>query len=147
MSNIDYTQLITAEDKDAQRLEALTSAITVERDRRIRAGFIFQGHEYQSNDTDRENAAGAAQLAFMAVVMQGAKAGDVNWSSKLKPFGYITSDNTVVLMDAPTVIEFGKTAAAHKEMHIFAARELKNMEQLPEDYQDDKYWPSKEVTL
>lgn len=130
--------------QERQRLEVL---INQERDRRISGGFSFQGHEYQSGDSDRENMAGAAQLAFMAVVMQGAQAGDVNWSSKVKPFGYITSDNSIVEMDAPTVIDLGRAAATHKEVHIFAARELKNMETLPEDYQDDKYWPSKEVTL
>ena len=128
----------------ARRMQAEAQArrqqIDVERDRRIDAGVVFHGVMFQSRATDRENIAGAAQLAFMAVVA-GAQAGDLRWSSPDQDFAWIASDNTLVPMDAQTVVAFGKTAAERKQALIFAARQLKDMESIPTDYTDDKWWP------
>ncbi len=111
-----------------------------ERDRRIDAGIQFQGVMFQSCATDRENIAGAAQLAFMAVVA-GAQAGDLRWASSDQDFAWIASDNSLVPMDAQTVVAFGKTAAERKQALIFAARQLKDMVEIPGDYTDDQWWP------
>ncbi|UZZ12186.1 DUF4376 domain-containing protein [Ectopseudomonas mendocina] len=111
-----------------------------ERDRRIDAGIQFQGVTFQSRATDRENIAGAAQLGFMAVVA-GAQAGDLRWSSPDQDFAWIASDNSLVHMDAQTVVAFGKAAAERKQSLIFAARQLKDMAEIPADYTDDKWWP------
>lgn len=111
-----------------------------ERDRRIDAGIQFQGVTFQSRATDRENIAGAAQLGFMAMVA-GAQAGDLRWSSPNADFAWISSDNTLVPMDAQTVVAFGRAAAERKQALIFAARQLKDMESIPIDYTDDKWWP------
>lgn len=120
--------------------EDLRVMVDVERDRRIDAGIEFQGVTFQSRATDRENIAGAAQLAFMAVVA-GAQAGDLRWSSADADFTWIASDNTLVPMDAQTVVAFGKAAAERKQALIFAARQLKDMDLIPTDYTDDKWWP------
>jgi len=114
--------------------------IDIERDRRIDAGVEFQSVLFQSRATDRENIAGAAQLGFMAVVA-GAQAGDLRWSSPDQDFAWIASDNSLVPMDAQTVVAFGKAAAERKQALIFAARQLKDMEPTPADYTDDKWWP------
>lgn len=114
--------------------------VDVERDRRIDAGVEFQGVMFQSRMTDRENIAGAAQLGFMAVVA-GAEAGDLRWSNPDQDFAWIASDNSLVPMDAQTVVAFGKAAAERKQVLIFAARQLKDMESIPVDYTDDKWWP------
>lgn len=114
--------------------------IDAERDRRIDAGIEFQGVTFQSRATDRENIAGAAQLAFMAVVA-GAQAGDLRWSNADADFSWIASDNSLVPMDAQTVVAFGKAAAERKQALIFAARQLKDMESIPADYADDTWWP------
>lgn len=128
----------------AERLQAeaqaLRQQIDVERDRRIDAGVEFQGVMFQSRATDRENIAGAAQLAFMAVVA-GAQAGDLRWSSADQDFAWIASDNSLVPMDAQTVVAFGRSAAERKQALIFAARQLKDMTEIPADYTDDKWWP------
>lgn len=113
--------------------------VDAERDRRIDAGIEFQGVTFQSRATDRENIAGAAQLAFMAVVA-GAQAGDLRWSNTDADFTWIASDNTLVPMDAQTVVAFGKAAAERKQELIFAARQLKDMAEIPADYTDDKWW-------
>lgn len=111
-----------------------------ERDRRIDSGLQFQGVTFQSRATDRENIAGAAQLGFMAVVA-GAQSGDLRWSNADADFTWIATDNTLVPMDAQTVVAFGKAAAERKQALIFAARQLKDMESIPADYTDDKWWP------
>lgn len=125
----------------AVRTGPVTAAdIDTERDRRIDAGVEFQGVMFQSRATDRENIAGAAQLGFMAVVA-GAQSGDLRWSNPDQDFAWIASDNSLVPMDAQTVVAFGKAAAERKQALIFAARQLKDMEPIPADYTDDKWWP------
>lgn len=44
-------------------------------------------------------------------------------------------------MDAQTVVAFGKAAAERKQTLIFAARQLKDMQSIPADFTDDKWWP------
>ena len=102
------------------------SAVDTERDRRIDAGFEFEGVRYQSRATDRENIAGAVLIAMA----------DPAYTT-----GWIAADNSVVEMDAPTLLRFGRTAADHKQALIFAARQLKDMQPIPQDYTDDKWWP------
>lgn len=114
--------------------------VDAERDRRMDAGVVFRGVKYQSRPTDRENIAGAAQLAFMAIV-GGAQEGDLRWSDSAKDFAWIAADNSLVPMDAATVVEFGKMAAARKQALIYAARQLKDKAAIPSDYADDKWWP------
>lgn len=114
--------------------------VDFERDRRIDSGVEFNGVTFQSRATDRENIAGAAQLAFMAVV-GGAQGGDLRWASPDRDFAWIASDNSLVPMDAPTVVAFGKAAAERKEALIFAGRQIKDMGPIPIDYTDDRWWP------
>lgn len=121
--------------------DPVTSAeVDIERDSRIDAGVEFQGVLFQSRATDRENIAGAAQLGFMAV-LAGAEPGDLRWSNSGQDFAWIASNNSLVPMDAQTVVAFGKAAAERKQALIFAARQLKDMEPIPADYTDDKWWP------
>ncbi len=115
-------------------------AIDVERDRRIDAGITFDGELYQSKAGDRENISGAAQMAFMAVVA-GAQPGDLRWSNPNQDFTWICSANTLVPMDAQTVVEFGRAAAQRKSDLIYAGRALKDMSPIPENYTDDQWWP------
>lgn len=121
--------------------EVLSGAnVDSERDRRIDAGLEFRGAAFQSRAGDRENIAGSAQLAFMAIVA-GAQPGDLRWADAAADFFWIASDNTRVLMDAQTVVEFGKAAALSKQAHIIAGSNIKQMDPIPADYTDDKWWP------
>ncbi|USR40787.1 DUF4376 domain-containing protein [Ectopseudomonas hydrolytica] len=121
-------QVVTKEDVDA------------ERDRRIDSGVEFAGVVFQSRATDRENIAGAAQLGFMAMVA-GVQPGDLRWANPDQDFTWIALDNSLVPMDAQTVVAFGKAAAERKQALIFAARQLKDMSEIPADYTDDRWWP------
>jgi hypothetical protein len=111
-----------------------------ERDRRLRLDFEFQGVMYQRDPISVQRIAGAAQIATMAIA-QGAQPGDMFWHGGDAPFGWIASDDTVTLMDAQTVVAFGMAAAALETALIFAARHLRNMQPIPSDYANDKWWP------
>lgn len=112
------------------------------RDRRVAEGFLFNGKYFDSGSEDQKRISGAAQLAFMAIIA-GAAPGNLYWYSDQTPFGWIAQDNDIVFMDAYTVIEFAKQAARWEKMHIFAARALKDMDLVPDNYKDDMYWPDR----
>lgn len=119
---------------EALPVEAVTSAqVNAERDRRISAGFEFEGVVYQTRIGDRENIAGASQLAFQAVVLETPWPEDYRW---------IAADDSRVPMTAHDVLRFAAAAARHKEAHIFAASDLKGMSTIPQDYTHNKWWPS-----
>lgn len=118
-----------------------TADIDAERDRRIAAGFIFEGKLYQSRPEDRENMAGAS-LAALAAMGNGALPGDYRWHGGDSDFVWIAEDNSLTLMDAQTMFALGQTAMAHKQAHIFAARALKDADPIPADYADDIHWPA-----
>lgn len=118
-----------------------------ERDRRIDAGFVFEGVYYQSRTEDRENIAGAKAAATDAITLFGAEAGNFAWQRLLDSnappeFRWIAADNSTHLMDAQTAMRFGYAALGHKQDHIFAARKLKDMDPIPDDYASNAlYWP------
>lgn len=109
------------------------------RDELISNGFLFNNTRFDSRPEDQKRISGAALLAFMAIT-QGAQQGDVYWHGGSEPFSWIAQDNSIVEMDAYTVVEFGKTAAEHERMHIFAARTLKDMDPIPSDWKNMSYW-------
>lgn len=88
-------------------------------------GITFNGVRYQTRTDDRENMAGAVQLANMALA-QGKLPGDLRWNDGLEDFTWIAEDNSLVPMDAPTVVSFGVTAAKFKGTVIKNARRLKD---------------------
>jgi hypothetical protein len=108
-------------------------------------GFIFNGVKYDSRPEDQKRISGAGLLAFMAI-SQGSQIGDYYWHGGSTPFAWISQDNSINLMDAMTVIQFGKKAAEHESAHIFAARMLKDMNPIPEDFTNIAYWPQVETT-
>ncbi|OLP44166.1 DUF4376 domain-containing protein [Rhizobium oryziradicis] len=125
---------------------ALTGAdVDRERDRRIDAGFVFDGVFYQSDEGSRENIAGAKSAATDAIAL-GASSGDFGWQRLLDPdaaetFKWIATDNSLHPMDAQTVVRFGYAAMAHKQDMIFKARALKAMDPIPADFaSNDAYW-------
>lgn len=126
--------------------EVLSTEVDAERDRRINAGFEFQGVWYQSRlpsvekSGDWEVFSGKSLEALLAI-LAGAQPGNLRWSDPSEDFSWIAADNSRVLMDAQTVIELGKAASAHRSSHTFAGSDLKAMQPIPADYTDDKWWP------
>jgi hypothetical protein len=91
---------------------AKSDAVTVARDSVINGGFTFNSVRYQTRPDDRENIAGAVQLATLDVIPPD--------------FVWIAEDNSLVPMDVATIKEFGTAAAAFKSAAIFYARGLKD---------------------
>jgi hypothetical protein len=121
-------------------IPATQGDVAQERDRRLALDFDFQGKLYQRDRVSVQRIAGAAQMASLAIA-QGAQAGDLHWHGGEPPFGWIASDDSVTHMDAQTVVQFGIAAAGVETAIIFAARALRQMETIPQDFTDDKYWP------
>lgn len=114
--------------------------VNFERDRRIHAGFVFNGKRFDFDPASKDRVTGAATLAKFAV-LAGAQPGELRWVNPNADFSWIAQDNTLVSMDAQTCSAFGDAAAVHEQTHIFAARALKNMATIPTDYASDSYWP------
>ena len=119
---------------------AQIDAINAERDRRLAADFTFQGKAYQRDAVSVSRIAGVATLAGFAMA-QGAKPDDYNWHGGDAPFAWIASDNSMTLMDAQTCFAFGSACAAIETRIVFAAKALRTMEPIPDDYAKDKHWP------
>lgn len=114
--------------------------VNEERDRRIQAGVPFEGHVFDYNQMGKDNIESRAILAKLAI-MNGSKKGDYRWFDPDSDFTWITQSNEKILMDAYQVSELGNTAMKWTTDHVFAARNLKDMTPIPQDYKDDKYWP------
>lgn len=126
---------------DRYNEDALRQSINDERDRRLEeTPYVFDGVTFQFNTKSRENIMGAAASATIAITMNGAQAGDLNWHGETTPFVFLALDNTPVQMDAPTVIRFGQEAAKLKSKIIFAARRLKDLDPIPANFTDDVHW-------
>lgn len=120
---------------------ATTADIDRERDHRLNNTFTFNGKEFQFGPESKTRIAGAGTLAGFAIA-NGAVEGDVYWNDPTgtEPFTWIAADNSFVQMDALTCFAFAQTAAKYESKLIFAARALKDMAEIPQDYKDDKYW-------
>jgi hypothetical protein len=127
-------------DADAKK-EIMRGMVNEERDNRSAAGFAYNGKTFDFDHASIRRITGAAASAHIAVTLGGKQPGDLRWHDGATDFGWLAQDNTVMPMDAPTVIAFGQAAAAHEAAHIWAARALKDMAIIPDDFADDKYWP------
>lgn len=139
IQRVDGVVKWVCELEDAPVPVVTSDQVDAERDRRIAAGFIFQGKLYQSRPEDRENMAGAS-IAALAAMGNGALPNDFRWHGGDSDFVWIAEDNSLTPMDAQTMFALGQTAMAHKQALIFKARALKNMDPIPADYADDKWW-------
>ncbi len=113
--------------------------INLERDRRIDAGFTFDGHVFQADDVSLRKINGAATGAIIAKGL-GADPTSANWAADGSEFSWVSADNTIIPMSPDAVLAFGMTALAHVDAHTKSARVLKDTPQ--DDYAADAHWPS-----
>ena len=118
----------------------LSTLVNEERNRRVSSGFMFAGHLFQSRVEDQKRINGAVTLAILAL-QAGAKPGDMRWHGGAEDFAWLAADNVLFPMDVYAVIAFGKVAGEWEASHVFAARALKDMQPIPRDFTDNKYWP------
>jgi len=117
----------------------LIKKIDAERDRRIAAGFVWRGNTFQSDKESYNNITGAGASATAAIVT-GTNPNNVYWANKDRAFTWLSMENIFVEMAPADVLDFGQTSMNHKSKYIFAGRILKNLDPIPLDYQDDKWW-------
>lgn len=137
---------LTSEEESAvlaERKSAVASkrleGVRQERDRRLKADFTFNGVQYQRDPVSLQRITGAATLAGFAIA-SGAKVGNLRWANPDRDFVWISSDDTPVPMDAQTCFAFGQAAANVETSLILAAKVLREMNPVPEDYKDSKWW-------
>lgn len=106
-------------------IETCTEAVNVLRDTKIADGFIFGGVLFQTDLVSVKRIAGAASAAHVAITQDGAAAGDLRWADPDSDFEWIAADNSVVAMDAPTVVAFGQAYMAFERELVFAASAIK----------------------
>lgn len=118
-----------------------------ERDRRIAEGFLFEDVRYQTeSQSDRENILGALGTALAAITVDGAQPGNLRWADPKFDFFWIAADNSRVPMDAQTCLAFARAAVARKSLLVIAGNTIKQMDPIPQDYTDDKWWPQWNAT-
>lgn len=113
--------------------------VDAERDRRIAETFTFAGHAFQFDEASKMRVTGAATLAGFAVA-SGALSGNYRWNGGAVDFTWLSSANVNVPLDAPTMFAMGQAAAEHERALIFAARVLKDMTPIPDDFADNSHW-------
>lgn len=136
---IDTSQIITAEMKRPILIKNQQNEINEERARRLEMDFEFQGKMFQRDTLSLSRITGAATLAGFAV-FAGAQPGNYRWSDPENDFEWIASDNSIIKMDAQTCFAFGQVAAQVETRIIFAAKILRQMEPIPENFTDDIWW-------
>jgi len=126
-------------DEVKDRLPVTANEVTNERDNRM-GQFIFNGKEFDLSGQSLNNVMGAGTLALGAIV-SGAQPGNYRWADANVDFTWIANDNTNILMDAQTTWAFAQAAAAWRKQMIYAARALKDMGTIPEDFSsNNSYW-------
>lgn len=98
--------------------------VMVLRDARIDGGLTFNGWPFQTRGQDRENVAGASQLAALWL-MAGGDPTTLRWANPDTDFVWIDANNDLRPMSASTMIAFGKALAGYKSACIFHALALK----------------------
>lgn len=89
----------------------LADRIRTECDRRIDSGVAYAGHRFDTDPKSVQRISGAVQL----VALDPAYTTD-----------WITADNTVVHLDAASLIGLGQAVGVHEASCIFAARQAKD---------------------
>tara|TARA_R100001086_G_scaffold16743_2_gene8193 strand:- start:2297 stop:2815 length:519 start_codon:yes stop_codon:yes gene_type:complete len=123
-----------------QEPEPASEDVNKERNRRISGGFSWNGHTFQSDPDSRENIIGSSVDAT-EFMRSGGSSDEVYWQSPDTPFVWLSEENQLVPLSPAQMIDMGRALLSHKKNCIFAARVLKDMDPIPSDFTDDKYWP------
>jgi hypothetical protein len=136
MSNIDLSQIVTAEDKAAREQAWRRGGVNAERDLRLAAGTTITVAGYgdipvQGRPSDQIN-----MIALESTAKDMAAAGI---TSAAIPFR--DAENTMHDLTPDQVIDMVSKAKQAATAIYAAAWELKDGAGVPADYTDDKHWP------
>lgn len=136
MSNIDLSQIITAEDKAATEQEARRAGVNAERDRRINAGATISVTGY--GDIPVQGRPGD-QINLIALGDTAKELAAAGQTGAVIPFR--DTNNVVHDLTPDQVIEMVATAKQHVSAIYAASWALKDAESVPIDYDNDQHWP------
>jgi len=148
---IDFKEEATEEQRaaaqaiiDSYDINAITSEdVNMERDHRINNGFVYDGNEFQTDASSRENIIGAQGLSLGAIIADPQGAAGLRWADPDVDFSWTDAVNNEILMTASECQAFCQAAMQYKTEIIKSARVIKDTSPTPGDYADDKYWPSR----
>ena len=131
--------LFTIEDDDPRAAPALTlsqlqtqkcAAIDNYRDTIVNNGATYKGKVFQIDSASRANIDAGSLLASLAIQNMTANkitiTDNLRWTNPNVDFGWIAEDNSILSLDAPSMIQFGQTMAGYYTELIFTARGIKN---------------------
>lgn len=121
----------------------LKQMINDERDVRINSGFMYNGNEFQTDDSSRENISGALSLSLAAIMVDPNGTAGLRWADPNVDFSWTSAANVEVKMTAVQCQAFCQSAMKYKSSLIKAARFLKDQDPMPSDYSSDVHWPSR----
>ena len=119
--------------------------INIDRDQRIEGGFVFEGHPYQTRQSDRENIVRKGDRAQRAIdlVRDDAEAlealeDDLTWDATTggQPFVFLAGDNAAVPMDAFKMVALRDAGESFKQICVFVARGAKDLIAAAESAED-----------
>lgn len=132
--NGQWVSLSQAE-KDALRLPITADHVNAERVRRMDVGVIVTVSGYgdvalQGRDTDKISLLGLKDVAVMRI-----QAGDTTTTTKFRD-----RDNVDHFLTPPQIVELWQNGIAWLETIYNRSWDLKSMDPIPFDYQDEGYW-------
>lgn len=89
-------------------------------------GLTFGGKAYQSDPVAVQRLQAAATAALAAVVSGHGAAGNLRWADPDTDFAWISTDNSLNTMDAPTMLGFYSAAITIGQKLILFGRSMKN---------------------
>lgn len=107
------------------RREAMRKEVNIIRDQKLRRPFPFNGVRFDYDDDSQKRITGAGALVHIAITIGGKLPNDPRWHDGGEDFVWIAADNSLVPMDAQTVLAFGQAAGAWDSAHVFAAKAIK----------------------
>ena len=133
---IDWSQMVTAEDKAQEANTARREAVGTERTRRLKLGTTIDVTGYglipmQGRDQD--------QITILALENSARDLMAAGVTDPVIPFR--DRDNGDHILTPPQVLELMRKAKAFAQTVYQASWVLKDADPVPEDYTDDKYWP------
>ena len=136
MSNIDLSQLVTAEEKQDAALSSRRAAITAERDRRLHNGVVIPVTGYgdiplQGRPNDQINLIALADTARDLIA--------AGITDPVIPFR--DADNVMHMLTPAQMAELAVKGKQAASLIYAAAWTLKDMAAPRVDFDDDQYWP------
>lgn len=114
--------------------------VDAELERRQCLDISIGNHTFQCCPISQRRIDRAAFWAQDAIMNGHGAVGDYKWNSNEEDFEWILADNTRLKMDAPSVVDLASRIAKRNSRLVLKARDLKDMDPIPDDYADDSYW-------